>query len=176
MLFKEFGNFDSAEEINRKAAELLETDDTDAIRRLAEENGIDQEEAEDYIGGAEITICTDMMAAIGKLNVEEKELEIGGVLRDWTTYIRDLCIEEKAMVIAVRKKDRSLAECMARLIRFAFENKVRVSDQIVNITKVTHNGKEEKMRSPLYLGIPDKVAAKRIIHKYYLEGEDNAGV
>lgn len=167
MLFKEFGNFNSAEEINQKAAELLEAGDTDAICRLAEENGIDKEEAEDYIAGAETTICTDLMAALGKLDVEAKELKIGGVLSDWTNYIRDLCMDEKVMVLAVRRKDKSLAECMARLIRFAFENKVQVSDQIVNITKVTHNGKEEKMRGPLYLGFPDRVIAKKLIHEYY---------
>lgn len=168
MLFKEFGNLNSAEEINQKAAELLAAGDADAIRRLAEENGIDKEEAEDYIAGAALTICTDLMAALGKLDVEAKELEIGGVMNDWTNHIRDLCMDEKVMVLAVRRKDKSLAECMARLIRFAFENKVQVSDQIVSITKVTHNGKEEKMRGPLYLGFPDRVTAKKLIHEYYL--------
>lgn len=167
MLFKEFGNFNSAEEINHKAAELLAAGDEEAIRRLAEENGIDKEEAEDYIAGAATTICTDLMAALGKLDVEAKELEIGGVMNDWTNYIRDLCMDEKVMVSAVRRKDRSLAECMARLIRFAFENKVQVSDQIVSITKVTHNGKEKKMQGPLYLGFPDRVTAKKLIHEYY---------
>ncbi len=168
MLFKEFGNLNSAEEINQKAAELLEAGDTDAVYRLAEENGIDKEEAEDYIAGAATTICTDLMAALGKLDVEAKELEIGGVLSDWTNYIRDMCMDEKVMLLAVRRKDKSLAECMARLIRFAFENKVQVSDRIVSITKVTHNGKEEKMRGPLYLGFPDRVTAKKLIHEYYL--------
>lgn len=37
MLYKEFGNFDSAEEINEKAAKLLAAGDTDAVCRLAEE-------------------------------------------------------------------------------------------------------------------------------------------
>lgn len=167
MLFKEFGNFNSAEEINQKAAELLAAGDAKAIRRLAEENGIDKEDAEAYVDGDEEMLCTDLMAALGKLDVEAKELEIGGVLNDWTNYIRDLCMDEKVMVSAVRRKDRSLAECMARLIRFAFENKVQVSDQIVSIMKVTHNGKEEKMRGPLYLGFPDRVTARKIIHEYY---------
>ncbi len=168
MLFKEFGNFNSAEEINQKAAELLAAGDAKAIRRLAEENGIDKEDAEAYVDGDEEMLCTDLMAALGKLDVEAKELEIGGVLNDWTNYIRDLCMDEKVMVSAVRRKDKSLAECMARLIQFAFENKVQVSDQIVSITKVTHNGKEEKMRGPLYLGFPDRVTAKKLIHEYYL--------
>ncbi|MCX4339974.1 MAG: hypothetical protein OSJ72_10055 [Lachnospiraceae bacterium] len=168
MLFNEFGNFNSAEEINQKAAELLAAGDAKAIRRLAEENGIDKEDAEAYVDGDEEMLCTDLMAALGKLDVEAKELEIGGVLSDWTNYIRDLCMDEKVMVSAVRRKDKSLAECMARLIRFSFENKVQVSDQIVDITKVTHNGKEEKMRKPFYLGGMTRTDAKRIIREYYL--------
>lgn len=170
-MFDRFGEFDSYEEINRKAAELLAAADTDGVGILAEENGIDPEEAEDFITGAATTLCTELFAAVGKLEVEEKELEICGILGDWTNYIKDLCIDEDGMAAAVRKKGKSLAKCMAQLIRSAFENKVQVSDKIVDITKVTHNGKEEKMRKPLYLGVPDRATAKKIIRKYYLGKE-----
>lgn len=169
MLYKEFGNFNSAEEINEKAAELLAAGDTDAVRRLAKENGLDSYEADDYfINGDADRFCTELMAALGKLDVEEKNLKIGGVLSEWTTYIKEMCMEKADIAKAIREKKRSLAECMARLIRFSFENKVRVSDQIVDITKVTHNGKEVKIDKPLYLGIPDRVTAKKIIREYYL--------
>ena len=43
------------------------------------------------------------------------------------------------------------------------------SEKIVKETYVMHNGKKEKCRSPLYLGIPNAVQAKEIIRKYYLE-------
>ena len=52
MLFEKFGEFDSAEELNRAAAAQLAEGDIDAIYGIAEENGIDREDAEDYIDGA----------------------------------------------------------------------------------------------------------------------------
>ena len=52
MLFEKFGEFDSAEELNRVAAAQLAEGDIDAIYGIAEENGIDREDAEDYIDGA----------------------------------------------------------------------------------------------------------------------------
>lgn len=168
MLFKEFDNLDSAEEINQKAAELLEAGDVDAIRRFAEENGIDKEDAEAYVDGEEERMCSILMAAVGKLKMEEKELKIGGELSIWAGYVMEMCTEVKDMAAVVRKKDKSLAECMARLVRFSFEHKVRVSDNIVDITKVTQNGKEEKMRKPLYLSGMTRADAKRLIREYYL--------
>lgn len=168
-MFDKYGEFDSFREINQKAEELLKVGDTDGVRALAQENGIDPEEAEDYITGVSDRLCyTYMMAAIGKLDIEEKDLEIGGVLKDWTDCIRDICMEEDEMARVVRKKGKTLAGCMVALIRFSFENKVQVSDKIVDITKVTHNGKEEKMQKPLYLGVPNRTEAKKIIHDYYM--------
>lgn len=67
MLFEKFGEFDSAEELNRAAAAQLAEGDIDAIYGIAEENGIDREDAEDYIDGAAPELCTPIMAALGKL-------------------------------------------------------------------------------------------------------------
>ena len=66
-MWENFGEFDSAEEINRAAAAQLSEEDTDAILLIAKENGIDEEEAQDYIEGAVPALCTPMMAALGKL-------------------------------------------------------------------------------------------------------------
>lgn len=168
-MFDKYGEFDSHEEINQKAKELMEEADTNAVRELAKENGLDPQDAEDYLTGAEAMFCTELMAAVGKLNLEEKDLEIGGILKDWTDCIRDMCVDVDGMAAAVRKKGKKLAGCMAALIRFSFENKVQVSDKIVDITKVTHNGKEEKMRKPLYLGVPNRTEARKIIQDYYMK-------
>ena len=168
-MFEKYGEFDSYEEINEKAEELLSAGEEDAVRELAKENGLDLEDAEDYITAAENRLCTAMMAAIGKLNLEEKDLEIGGVLKDWTDCIRDMCVDVDGMAAAVRKKKKKLAECMAALIRFSFENKVQVSNKIVDVTKVTINGKVEKMRKPLYLGVPNRTEARKIIQDYYMK-------
>ena len=46
-MFDKFGEFDSAEEINKAAAGLDETE----LKKLAEENGLDEDDAMDYCGG-----------------------------------------------------------------------------------------------------------------------------
>lgn len=168
-MFDKFGVFDSAEELNRAAAAQLGEGDTDALFALAQENGIDREDAQDYANGDMPELCTPLMAALGKLQVEEKDLEIAGILADWVGYIRELCQEDPEMARAVRRKNKELKYCMTGLIAVAFSCKVHVSEKIVKETYVMHNGKKEKCRSPLYIGIPNMVQAKEIIRKYYLE-------
>lgn len=166
-MFDKFGEFDSVEELNEAAAAQLKEGNTEEVIALALENGLDREDAEDYIDGCAEELATPLMAAAGKLKMESAELEIDGVLGDWKESIAELCMDDADMAAAVRRKEKTLAGCMAALIRFAFENKVQVSDKIVNITKVTQNGKEVPMRKPLYLGVPNRAQAKKIIQEYY---------
>lgn len=169
-MFEKFGEFDSAEELNKKAEELKNGGDRKALIDLAVENGIDKEEAEDYMDGFMEQLANPLMAALGKLNVEEKSLGLNGVLVDWKDAVADLCVEEDGMKEAVRRKGKNLKECMAALLKFAFENKVQVSQEVVKATKVMHNGKLEPMRGPVYLGIPNKSETRRIIREYYGQG------
>ena len=167
-MFDKFGEFDSAEEINRAAAAQFAEGDEQAIYDIAKENGIDKEDADDFMDGIYPTLVNPKTAAIGKLKVEAEDLELKGIVSDWKDLLIEMCMESEELCAAVRKKGKELKQCLAQLISFAFENKVQVSDKIVNVTKVTHNGKEENMRKPLYLGIPSKAEAKKIIRKYYL--------
>lgn len=168
-MFDKFGEFDSVEELNRAAAAQKAEGDEQALVELAKENGIDKEDAEDYMDGCVEELATPLMAAVGKIKVESEHLKLKGVLTDWRDAVTELCTENTDLQKAVRRKRKCLRDCMAELIRFAFENKQQVSEEIVKATKVTHNGKEEQMRSLLYLGIPNKAEVKRIILKYYLQ-------
>lgn len=168
-MFDKFGEFDSAEEMNRAVDTLLEQGDTDAIVALALENGIDKEDAEDYIDGCIEELVTPLMAASGKLKMESEDLKIDGILSDWKDTILELCSEDETLCAAVRRKGKELKHCLASLFKFSFENKVQVSDKIVDVTMVMHNGKLEPMRKPLYLGVPSNADAKRLIREYYLE-------
>lgn len=168
-MFEKFGEFDSAEEINAKAAGLIAAGDKAAVAELAEENGIEVEDAEDYIDGVVLELCTPFMAAEGKLNIERKDLGLGGILKNWADSVITLCTEDAALCAAVRKKGKNMKDCMAELIRYSFENKIQVNDRIVDAVKVNHNGKMEQMRKPLYLGFPEKAEEKRIIREYYMK-------
>lgn len=168
-MFDRFGEFDSADEINDKADELFNAGKQDEIKMLAEENGIEECYVDMYLNGDIPMLCDTASAAVGKIDVEAKELEIGGILIDWKDHVVDMCMEDQNMQQEVRRKDKQLAECMSRLIRFAFENKVQVSNEIVDKTMITHNGKEEKLRGPLYLGVPNRKEVREMIKEYYLE-------
>ena len=48
MLFERFGEFDSVEELNMTAEGLKEEGDLESLKVLAEENGLDAADAEDY--------------------------------------------------------------------------------------------------------------------------------
>lgn len=172
-MFDKFGEFDSVEELNRTAAELKAAGDEKRLVALAEENGIDKEDAEDYMDGAVLELANASMAAIGKLKTEAAALEIRGILLDWKEGIETECINDEHMARAVRKKDRHMRDCMASMLRYAFENKEQVSEEIVKVTRVTHNGKEEPMRGPVYLGVPDRAHVRKLARKYYLGGDNS---
>lgn len=167
-MFDRFGEFDSAAELNAAAEGLLKEGDTESLYILAEENGIDREDAQDYIEGGADELASPLMAAMGKLKIEATDLKLEGILKDWMEQITDLCTEDGGICAAVRNRGKRLKDCMAALIKFSFENKVQISDKIVDATKVMHNGKLEPMRKPLYLGIPNRAEAKQIIRDYYM--------
>lgn len=170
-MFDKFGIFDSVEELNRAAAAQKNEGDEEALVALAVENGLDKEDAEDYMDGATEVLATPIMAAVGKLKVEAEDLNLKGVLIDWKDAVVEMCMDDDALCRAVRKKDKCLLDCMARMLGFAFENKVQVSEKVVKATKVTHNGKKEPMRGPVYLGIPNKQEVRQIIREYYGVGK-----
>lgn len=162
-MFDKFGEFDSAEEINKAAAGL----DKEELKKMAVENGLDEYDVEDYCNGLVKELATPMTAALGKLKIEKTELELKGVLEDWYDIVVDMCVNEETVRIAVRRKNKSLKVFMSRVLSIAFDTKERVSDQIVKITKVK-NGKEN-MKGPIYLGIPNRAEIKKICRDYYLE-------
>lgn len=158
-MFDKFGEFDSAEEINRAAAAQLKESDFEAIYTIAEENGIDREEAEDYIDGMAEELCTPLMAAHGKLNVESKELQPYEIMEDWVQYIKARCMEDERMAAAVRKKGKNLKGCIAALLTWSMKNAKPVDKDILKACNITYN---------VTLGIPGMGKAKQIITDYYL--------
>lgn len=167
-MFDKFGEFDSAEEMNEAARKFVEAKDEKSLLALAKENGIDKEDAEDFFDGITSEFVTPLMAARGKMEVESKDLDIKGILIDWRDMILKMCLDDQKMCVAVRKKGKSLKECMARLIAYSFDNKVQISSKIVDATMITHNGKKVKLKGPIYVGFPNRMEAKKLIEDYYI--------
>lgn len=165
MLYEKFGEFDSAEELNRAAAAQLAEGDTDAIFALAEENGLDKEDAEDYIsgGGKYPLAVTPFIAAVGKIKVETADLANKvEIIDDWIMYINLECETTEGMSEAVRRKGKSLKGCIEKILKWSLENAKPVDPEILKACKITYK---------VTLGIPGSKTAKRLIRDYYLEGK-----
>ena len=159
-MWDKFGEFDSAEEINRAAAAQFAEGDEDAVRAIAQENGIDPEDAEDYINGDTEKLCTPLMAAMGKLYVAERELKPYEIMEDWLTYIQMRCAEEPRMAAAVRRKGKTLKGCIAQILVWSFKNAKPVDKDVLKGAGL------ENQR--VTLGIPGMARARKIITEYYL--------
>lgn len=166
-MFDQFGEFDSVEELNRVAEELKAKEDAEKLRELCKENGIDIEDAEDYLDGATNELATPLMAAVGKLKVESKELALKGVLLDWKDELILIASAREEFARAIRRKGKELAGYIALLAENSYENRIVVDRRIVD--------KAGKIRAivgahEFSIGIPDKRTRRQLAEKYYMEG------
>ena len=159
-MFDRFGEFDSAAEINKTAVNLRREGDIESLKVLATENGIDPDILEVFVSGDLIYLCYDLTAALGKLDVEVKNVKCAEIMEDWVEYIRSQCFEHPEMARAVRKKGKSLAGCIAALLHWSFKNQNPVDKEIMKAAGVT--------AGRCTLGIPGMATAKKIITTYYL--------
>lgn len=159
-LFSKFGEFDSYKELNKAAEDLVKAGEEKKLIELALENGIDREDAEDYVDGLVPELCNELMAALGKLKVESEELKPEEIMYDWVNYIRSQCADDSIVAAAVRKKGKSLRGCITELLKWSFKNQKPVDGDILKAAGVKHK---------CSLGIPGMARAKQIIMDYYLK-------
>lgn len=165
-MYKKFGEFDSFEELNRAAAAQKAEGDEEALFALAQENGLDKEDVEDYLDGIVEELATVSMAAIGKLKLEKEDLKLGGVLSDWVDELMEMCMESQELAAAVRKKGKDLAGYIAATADSGWKNRVIVDKRIVNKTKEVKKiiGTHE-----FAIGLPDRKTRRELARAYYLE-------
>lgn len=171
-MFDKFGEFDSFEELNRAAAAQLMEGDTDAVYALAKENGLDPEDAEDYIAGEVSELCTARMAALGKLMVEAEDLKPEEIMQDWLSYIRVQVMERDDMCLAVRKKGKSLRGCIAVLLAWSFRHAKEVDREVVKEAAKTVKEISTRAGGRAWLGIPGMGTAHTLIREYYCGGAE----
>ena len=148
--------------MNRAAAAQRKEGDNEAILAIAEENGIDREDAMDFIDGCVAAFVTPLMAAYGKLDIEAKELNPYEIMEDWLQYIKLRCAEEPEMAVAVRRKGKSLKGCIAALLEWSMKNQRPVDNEILKAVRINYK---------VTLGIPGMGRAKKIITEYYMGKE-----
>lgn len=115
-MFDKFGEFDSYKELNAAAEEFLKVGNIDSIMDLAEENGIDREDAQDYVEGCVSELSTIFTAAYGRLSVQQKE-DIDSKkshvekmpLMVINTVLKGMCTSEELAALVMRKGKRITA-------------------------------------------------------------------
>lgn len=111
-MYEKFGKFDSVEELNARAEELLKSGKEEEVRKLAEENGIPEFFTESYLAGESGELTDWMNAAIGKLDTEAGEHKDRYVpVQPVADYLKSLCIEEQ-FARRVRCRTKSMEACM----------------------------------------------------------------
>lgn len=148
------------EEMNELAENLFNEGDLEGLKEMAEENGIDQEFVSMYVEGEMPQLCDPMTAAMGKIELEEKELKPKDIMVDWIDYLKSQ-LEMETLAIAVRNPEKRLKGMIGALLKWSFSHQQNVDKDIlkaagVNASKVT-------------LGIPGMGTAKKIIREYYLK-------
>ncbi len=159
-MFERFGEFDSAKEINDTAVNLRREGDKESLIVLAKENGIDEGIVELFLDGTLLYLCDDMSAAVGKLDVEKKEIDCAEIIEDWMEYIRDMCFKDVEFAQAMRSKKKNLKDCIGEILKWSFKNQHPVDSSLMKAAGVT--------AGRCTLGIPGMATAKKIIREYYL--------
>lgn len=164
-MFEKFGEFNSSEELNKAALAQREEGDEEALKILAKENGIDEDEVEDFMDCCMDELVTPLTAAVGKLDVEVEALHIKGILKDWVDELKMRCMNDEDFAKAVRQKGKDLAGYIALTAETGYKNRAVVDKKIVEKCKTIKGiiGNHE-----FSIGIPDAATRKVLAQEYYL--------
>ena len=150
-MFGRFGPL-TYEELNKTAEGLKMEGDIESLILLAEENGLEKEDAEDYADEV-------VEAAIGKIKVESEHLN----LAHSTTLsgMRDLIVytvtQNEKLQTAAHDPKKSLAECLGKLVAEASRTRYKLPDEIAAAAGIP----------TVYMGDISKERAREIIKAYY---------
>lgn len=89
-MFEKFGELNSFGEINELAENLFNEGDTESLKAMAKENGIQSDFVDMYLQGEIPVLCDQLTAALGKIDVEVAELKPKEIMEDWVESIREV--------------------------------------------------------------------------------------
>lgn len=168
---KKFGIFNTVEELNRAAAAQKAEGDLEALIGLAVENGLEKEDAEDYMDSddPEETLCNETMAAIAKLKLEEQDLHLESQLKDWKEFIVQMILEYPAqhkeedgaaLANAVFNPDKHLLDVLAAGMKLASEHRIKVDKRIIEAAGLPERAGD--------IGSIGRDEFKKIVLDYYM--------
>lgn len=158
-MFDRFGELGSYQEINDIAEALRKEKDWDSLHVLCAENGIDREMADMFQAGDLMVLCDALTAAVGKIDIEATELDLGEVMEDWADYLKQRAFDSEKMALAIRSKDKHLADAIGQILKWSFKNQKPVPEDIKKAAGVTQR---------VTMGTPGMRTVKKILTDYYL--------
>ena len=160
-MFDKFGEFGSAEELNKAAEGFKNEGDIKSLYELAEENGISKEDVADYMDGYVDKFASEMMAALGRMEVEKKELEKENdtITKSAVHYIllfMDAMLSDPEMQKAIMEKGKSpkkLLEKMKNTARKHAEGNTGVccgtDKELKDLIKIYYTQSEDELKKKL---------------------------
>lgn len=107
-MFEKFGEFGSAEELNAAAEGLREEGDWDSLQILAKENGIDVEDAQDYMTGDMPVFASEYNAAAGRLEVQRNASKLPGPMKTVIYGMAETMLEDNGFCKSIMQKGKNL--------------------------------------------------------------------
>ncbi len=162
-MFDRFGAL-TYEELNKTAEGLKMEGDIESLILLAEENGLDKEDAEDYADGVVDTLATPLEAALGKIKVESEHLKLScsTTLLGMKEQVVGMITRNEELQISTHDPEKSLVECLGKMVKEASRTRYKLPDAIAAAAGLP----------TVYMGDISREKAREIISTYY--GGDKA--
>ncbi|MBR3573672.1 MAG: hypothetical protein IKN97_00680 [Lachnospiraceae bacterium] len=166
-LYAKFGEFDSAEEINRAALAQISQGDHEAVKAIAKENGIDEMDAQDFIDGIYPELCGPFTAAVGKLEVEAEALGLPMVMQLWADHIKGMLASDDDDLLkkGIRRKGKNMAELFGKLIVETSRTRKNTPSEIVAAARKL----DSSIPSTLPIGDISKKRFEEVVREYYID-------
>ncbi len=149
--------FGSPEELIKAAEENIVT--------AAAESGINAEDLQDCIEEAKegkFQFLSFLMVE-QKVKTELADFNLAGsIMGDWAEYIKNEAYGNEAMARAILLPEKKMADCLAILLKYSFENSFDVPTEIVEKAMPNNNFKVK-------LGIPGMAKARRLIADFFTD-------
>lgn len=160
-MFDKYGEFDSAEELREAITNQINEGDEAAAFEIAKENGIDPMDIDDIIDGTPAEeVLTPCVVALGKIQIEAEAYKHNdSIIVDWIEYIKALAIDSEKASRMIRKRGRTLAECLGELLSFSYKHAFEIPREISKAAGINN--------ANVKLGIPNAGKCKEIIRGYY---------
>lgn len=111
-MFDVFGEMETAGEINAVARSLKEEGEKEQLEKLCQENGLDEEITEMFWNGEIDFVTDDLMAAVGKLDMEIKEAKEKDLAEGIADYLKVQAEKDENFARKIRKKGKHLQKAM----------------------------------------------------------------